>query len=187
MPQHYSVLLPESLELLNIRPDGKYLDCTAGLGGHTRAIAARLSEDGLVIANDRDPRSMFAPSAGNRPADMPRSIDLSNIFGMMPEPAPAPTARPTDPIPPTPLAAGARIGALAIAAGLPDLRLLADHLLALPYGRPEDRRDLTAPLLEGRGSCSSIFALLRVPTMKTRRRCCGTPWSAASVRCGAMA
>ena len=27
-----------------------------------------------------------------------------------------------------------------------------------------------------------IGALLRVPTMKTRRRCCGTPWSAASTR-----
>src|SRR6185312_6203019 len=58
MPEHYPVLLSESLELLNIRPDGKYLDCTAGLGGHTRAIASRLSEAGLVIANDRDPQSL---------------------------------------------------------------------------------------------------------------------------------
>lgn len=58
MSNHYSVLLEESLELLNIRPDGKYLDCTAGMGGHTRAIAARLSEAGLVIANDRDSQSL---------------------------------------------------------------------------------------------------------------------------------
>jgi 16S rRNA (cytosine1402-N4)-methyltransferase len=58
MAEHYPVLLPESLELLNIRPDGKYLDCTAGLGGHTRAIASKLSEAGLVIANDRDPQSL---------------------------------------------------------------------------------------------------------------------------------
>ena len=58
MTAHYPVLLSESLELLNIRPHGKYLDCTAGLGGHTRAIAARLSEAGLVIANDRDPKSL---------------------------------------------------------------------------------------------------------------------------------
>ena len=35
-----------------------YLDCTAGMGGHTKAIAARLSEAGTVIANDRDPQSL---------------------------------------------------------------------------------------------------------------------------------
>jgi 16S rRNA (cytosine1402-N4)-methyltransferase len=58
MTQHYPVLLPESLELLKIRPDGMYLDCTAGMGGHTRAIAAKLSEAGTVIANDRDPQSL---------------------------------------------------------------------------------------------------------------------------------
>ena len=58
MTLHYPVLLAESLELLNIRPDGVYLDCTAGMGGHTRAIAARLSEAGTVIANDRDPQSL---------------------------------------------------------------------------------------------------------------------------------
>ena len=56
--QHYPVLLAESLELLNIRPDGTYLDCTAGMGGHTAAIAARLTEAGTVIANDRDPQSL---------------------------------------------------------------------------------------------------------------------------------
>src|ERR1700691_1947689 len=58
MTQHYPVLLAESLELLNIRPAGTYLDCTAGMGGHTAAIAARLSEAGTVIANDRDPQSL---------------------------------------------------------------------------------------------------------------------------------
>jgi len=58
MPQHYPVLLAESLELLNIRPEGMYLDCTAGMGGHTGAIAARLSEAGTVIANDRDSQSL---------------------------------------------------------------------------------------------------------------------------------
>jgi 16S rRNA (cytosine1402-N4)-methyltransferase len=66
MPEHYSVLLPESLELLNIQPDGKYLDCTAGLGGHTRAIASRLSEAGLVIANDRDPQSLEMARANTK-------------------------------------------------------------------------------------------------------------------------
>src|SRR6185437_9013140 len=56
-PWHYTVLLNESLEYLAIRPDGIYVDLTAGLGGHTRAIAERL-RDGLVIACDRDAESL---------------------------------------------------------------------------------------------------------------------------------
>jgi len=47
----------EVLEHLAIRPDGVYLDATAGLGGHTAMIAERLTT-GLVIANDRDPESL---------------------------------------------------------------------------------------------------------------------------------
>jgi 16S rRNA (cytosine1402-N4)-methyltransferase len=56
-PRHYSVLLAESLEYLAIRPDGLYVDVTAGLGGHTQAIAERLSS-GRVIACDRDAESL---------------------------------------------------------------------------------------------------------------------------------
>jgi len=50
-------MLGECLEYLAIRPDGVYLDATTGLGGHTGAIAARLS-NGFVIANDRDAESL---------------------------------------------------------------------------------------------------------------------------------
>jgi 16S rRNA (cytosine1402-N4)-methyltransferase len=53
MSEHYPVMLAESLEALAIQPEGVYLDCTAGLGGHTGAIARQLTS-GLVIANDRD-------------------------------------------------------------------------------------------------------------------------------------
>ncbi|MBV9611024.1 MAG: 16S rRNA (cytosine(1402)-N(4))-methyltransferase RsmH [Acidobacteriaceae bacterium] len=56
-PRHYPVLLKESLEYLAIRPDGVYLDTTAGLGGHTGAIARKL-ESGFVIACDRDAESL---------------------------------------------------------------------------------------------------------------------------------
>ena len=56
-PRHYSVLLAESLEYLAIRPDGLYVDVTAGLGGHTQAIAERLVS-GRVIACDRDAESL---------------------------------------------------------------------------------------------------------------------------------
>jgi 16S rRNA (cytosine1402-N4)-methyltransferase len=62
MAQHYPVMLAESLEYLNIRPDGIYCDATAGLGGHTGAIA-RLLSSGLVISCDRDAESLdFARS-----------------------------------------------------------------------------------------------------------------------------
>jgi 16S rRNA (cytosine1402-N4)-methyltransferase len=57
MPQHYPVLVKESLDYLAIRPDGIYVDVTAGLGGHTGAIAQRLVT-GLVIACDRDAESL---------------------------------------------------------------------------------------------------------------------------------
>src|ERR1041385_4713845 len=50
---HVSVMPAETLELLAVKPDGVYLDCTTGLGGHTRLIAERLAT-GSVIANDRD-------------------------------------------------------------------------------------------------------------------------------------
>ncbi len=51
-------MLAESLEYLAIKPDGRYLDCTAGLGGHTAAIAALLERGGRLIANDRDAQSL---------------------------------------------------------------------------------------------------------------------------------
>jgi len=51
-------MLAETLQYLAVRPDGRYLDCTAGLGGHTRAIAERLTAGGVVIANDRDAQSL---------------------------------------------------------------------------------------------------------------------------------
>jgi 16S rRNA (cytosine1402-N4)-methyltransferase len=54
---HFPVMAEEALSLLAIRPDGVYLDATAGMGGHTGLIAQRLTT-GLVIANDRDGESL---------------------------------------------------------------------------------------------------------------------------------
>ena len=48
-------MLEECIEGLDIRPDGIYVDGTAGGAGHSSAIAARLSEKGRLIALDRDP------------------------------------------------------------------------------------------------------------------------------------
>ncbi len=50
-------MLSECLEYLAIRPDGVYLDATCGMGGHTGAIARRLTT-GFVIACDRDADSL---------------------------------------------------------------------------------------------------------------------------------
>lgn len=52
---HVSVLLRESIEGLAVRPDGIYVDGTAGGAGHSRKIAEKLTEGGQLIALDRDP------------------------------------------------------------------------------------------------------------------------------------
>ena len=54
---HYPVMLSECLDYLSMRPDGVYLDATAGMGGHTGAIARRL-ETGLLVSADRDAESL---------------------------------------------------------------------------------------------------------------------------------
>lgn len=53
--KHVSVLLEESVNSLNIKPDGIYVDCTAGGGGHSAAILSHLGENGRMILFDRDP------------------------------------------------------------------------------------------------------------------------------------
>lgn len=52
---HISVLLEESVNSLDIKPDGIYVDCTAGGGGHSAAILSHLGENGRMILIDQDP------------------------------------------------------------------------------------------------------------------------------------
>ena len=56
--KHIPVLFNESIDALDIKPDGLYADCTAGGGGHSNAILDRLSENGRLIAVDRDPEAI---------------------------------------------------------------------------------------------------------------------------------
>ncbi|MDR0355397.1 MAG: 16S rRNA (cytosine(1402)-N(4))-methyltransferase RsmH [Deltaproteobacteria bacterium] len=51
---HQPVLLAETLDALNVKPDGFYVDATLGGGGHSRAILERLDPDGRLLALDLD-------------------------------------------------------------------------------------------------------------------------------------
>ena len=57
---HRSVLLDECIESLNIKPDGIYVDGTAGGGGHSLEIVKRLTDGGRLIAIDRDDAAIAA-------------------------------------------------------------------------------------------------------------------------------
>ena len=73
-------MLRECLEYLAIRPDGIYLDATAGMGGHAGAIARQLaqwSQGGLVLACDRDAESL-ARARENTP-DCASRIHFHNL------------------------------------------------------------------------------------------------------------
>lgn len=52
--EHIPVLANESIENLNIKPDGIYADLTLGKGGHSKLILQKLSDKGLLIAFDQD-------------------------------------------------------------------------------------------------------------------------------------
>ncbi|MCL6523331.1 MAG: 16S rRNA (cytosine(1402)-N(4))-methyltransferase RsmH [Thermoflavifilum sp.] len=70
---HEPVMLSEAIEGLHIQPDGIYVDATYGGGGHAKAILARLSERGKLLAFDQDemvrvhvvadPRLTFVPES----------------------------------------------------------------------------------------------------------------------------
>lgn len=54
LPYHIPALLTETLNLMDIKPDGTYIDATFGGGGHSRAILDKLSQNGRLISFDRD-------------------------------------------------------------------------------------------------------------------------------------
>ena len=52
--KHIPVLLNETIEGLNINPDGIYVDCTMGGAGHSSEILKRLSDKGMLYCFDQD-------------------------------------------------------------------------------------------------------------------------------------
>ena len=82
--EHISVLLHECMEGLNIRPDGIYVDGTAGGGGHSYEIARRLDpKKGRLIALDKDPDAIVA--AGERLSVFPCAQVIQSDFSRIPQ------------------------------------------------------------------------------------------------------
>lgn len=61
--QHVTVLLAEAIDAIVGREDGVYVDGTFGRGGHSRALLARLSPQGQVLAFDKDPEAVAVGEA----------------------------------------------------------------------------------------------------------------------------
>lgn len=77
---HVSVLLRESVNGLSVKPDGIYVDGTAGGAGHSKEIAEKLTKGGLLIALDRDPDAVEI--ASQRLANYNARVIKSNYSDM---------------------------------------------------------------------------------------------------------
>ncbi len=81
---HISVLFEETIESLDIKKDGLYVDCTCGGAGHSRAILERIP-DGVLVAIDRDPDAIkvITERIGNMPQTEIVNDNFSNIKNIL--------------------------------------------------------------------------------------------------------
>ena len=79
--EHIPVLFQETIDSLNIKPDGIYIDGTAGGGGHSEAIAKRLGAAGMLLAIDQDPDAIEAVK--KRLKDYPNVLVRRGNFSQM--------------------------------------------------------------------------------------------------------
>ena len=82
---HTPVLLHEAIDAIVGNPDGVYVDGTFGRGGHARALLARLSAHGRLIAFDKDPQAVRAALEGPERIDDPRFVIEHASFAAMRE------------------------------------------------------------------------------------------------------
>ena len=76
---HIPVLLQATVDGLNVRPDGCYVDCTFGAGGHSREILRRLGPNGRLLAFYQD-----ADAQRNIPAGEDRLTFVQSNFRYLP-------------------------------------------------------------------------------------------------------
>ncbi|MCL2617885.1 MAG: 16S rRNA (cytosine(1402)-N(4))-methyltransferase RsmH [Defluviitaleaceae bacterium] len=79
---HTSVMTDECMDALDIRPNGIYVDCTMGGGGHSAAIAARLAGGGQLVCIDQDENAVV--NAGTRLARYAERVSVvrGSFFGL---------------------------------------------------------------------------------------------------------
>lgn len=82
--KHYSVLLNESIEMLNIKPNGIYVDCTLGGGGHSSEILKRLNT-GHLYAFDQDEDAIKLARPRLEALNKPFTIIKSNFVNLKEE------------------------------------------------------------------------------------------------------
>ena len=82
--KHVSVLLEETIEGLQIRPDGIYVDGTLGGAGHSSEICKRLGEGGRLIGIDQDEAAICAAGERLKPFEDKVTIVRSNYSDMQP-------------------------------------------------------------------------------------------------------
>lgn len=78
---HISVMLIETVDMLSVKPDGVYIDGTAGGGGHSAEILRRLGENGRLYSIDRDPDAIATVT--KRFENDKRSVVLHGEFADM--------------------------------------------------------------------------------------------------------
>lgn len=83
--KHTSVLLHETIDNLNIRPDGIYVDGTLGGAGHSSEIVKRLNENGRLIGIDQDEDAIAAASERLKDYSDKVTIIRSNYCNMKEE------------------------------------------------------------------------------------------------------
>ncbi len=79
---HISVLFDETIESLDIKKDGLYVDCTCGGAGHSRAILEHLP-NGVLVAIDRDPDAIKVIT--ERIGSMPQVEIVNDVFSNIKE------------------------------------------------------------------------------------------------------
>ncbi len=79
---HLPVMMEEVIAALDVRKDGRYMDCTFGRGGHSRAVLERLGPQGRLVALDQDPGAIRSSEARELSSDPRFKLVQANFRGL---------------------------------------------------------------------------------------------------------